>query len=315
MSFFSGVQQIGVGVTNAEAAKDWFAQHLKFSVQVFDDVARAEFMKAYTANKVGERRAILSMQKTGGGGLEIWQFLDRKTQPQGAVGPNSLGILGAIVGNLPMNSIQADVAWTGSLGTTDFDGNLFLAGTAIPNGKDGVRGAAIGVSNLEKSKHFYCDILGFELFKEEDLMWNGVPGKLVTLYLQPKQALFSHLLGSMELKLVWTEAPEKKHLFEGRSWGDQGFIHLCFETPEMDAFKDQVSKASLSFSVDSGSTFAMSDAGGRFGYIEDPDGTLIELVETHKIPISKRHKWALSLQRYKNKPIPKWQLKLMGLFQ
>ena len=32
-------------------------------------------------------------------------------------------------------------------------------------------------------------------------------------------------------------------------------------------------------------SFTMGDAGGHFTYIEDPDGYLIEFVETHKIPI------------------------------
>jgi len=32
----------------------------------------------------------------------------------------------------------------------------------------------------------------------------------------------------------------------------------------------------------------MGEASGHFAYVEDPDGTLIEFVETHKIPIIKK---------------------------
>ena len=39
-----------------------------------------------------------------------------------------------------------------------------------------------------------------------------------------------------------------------------------------------------SLTVDSNESFDMGDAAGRFSYIEDPDGTLIEFVETHKLP-------------------------------
>jgi hypothetical protein len=42
------------------------------------------------------------------------------------------------------------------------------------------------------------------------------------------------------------------------------------------------------FTVDSNNSFEMDNASGRFCYIEDPDGTLIELVETHKVPILKK---------------------------
>ena len=32
----------------------------------------------------------------------------------------------------------------------------------------------------------------------------------------------------------------------------------------------------------------MGEAAGHFSYIQDPDGTLIEFVETHKVPILKK---------------------------
>jgi hypothetical protein len=43
-----------------------------------------------------------------------------------------------------------------------------------------------------------------------------------------------------------------------------------------------VQSQGLDFTVDSNNTFAMDNASGRFCYIEDPDGTLIELVETQE---------------------------------
>lgn len=42
------------------------------------------------------------------------------------------------------------------------------------------------------------------------------------------------------------------------------------------------------FTVDSASSFDMGEAAGHFTYIEDPDGTLIEFVETHKVPVLKK---------------------------
>ena len=47
------------------------------------------------------------------------------------------------------------------------------------------------------------------------------------------------------------------------------------------------------FTVDSkksheGTGFDMGEAAGHFSYIEDPDGTLIEFVETIKVPILKK---------------------------
>ena len=68
------------------------------------------------------------------------------------------------------------------------------------------------------------------------------------------------------------------------------------------------------FTVDSGNQFDMGEAAGHFSYIEDPDGTLIEFVETHKVPILKKIGWYLDLRkRDASKPLPNWMVKSMGL--
>ena len=66
------------------------------------------------------------------------------------------------------------------------------------------------------------------------------------------------------------------------------------------------------FTVDSSESFDMGEAAGHFSYIEDPDGTLIEFVETHKIPLIKGIGWYLNLKnRDPEKTIPSWMLKTM----
>ena len=58
----------------------------------------------------------------------------------------------------------------------------------------------------------------------------------------------------------------------------------------------------------------MEQAGGRFCYMEDADGTLMELVETYKVPILKRWGWYLNLSKRKSKkPLPDWMVKMLGL--
>jgi hypothetical protein len=70
----------------------------------------------------------------------------------------------------------------------------------------------------------------------------------------------------------------------------------------------------VAFTVDSADTFDMGESGGRFSYAEDPDGTLIEMVETHKVPIMKKLGWYLNLKkRGQTKPLPNWLVSLMGL--
>ena len=55
----------------------------------------------------------------------------------------------------------------------------------------------------------------------------------------------------------------------------------------------------------------MGGHSGQFTYVEDPDGTWIEFVETHKIPIVKKLGWYLDTRkRPQGKPLPKWMLKI-----
>ena len=46
----------------------------------------------------------------------------------------------------------------------------------------------------------------------------------------------------------------------------------------------------------------------------DPDGTLIEFVETHKIPVAKKLGWFIDMRRRDpRKPLPKFLFQMMGL--
>ena len=71
------------------------------------------------------------------------------------------------------------------------------------------------------------------------------------------------------------------------------------------------------FTVDScpgDERFDMGDASGHFTYIEDPDGTLIEFVETHKVPIAKKLGWFIDMtRRDPEKALPKFLFRMMKL--
>jgi hypothetical protein len=83
----------------------------------------------------------------------------------------------------------------------------------------------------------------------------------------------------------------------------------------MDELKKFSTRKGYSFTVDSkashdGNSFDMGEAAGHFSYIADPDGTLIEFVETHKVPILKKLGLYLDLKkRDPNKSLPDWILK------
>jgi hypothetical protein len=83
----------------------------------------------------------------------------------------------------------------------------------------------------------------------------------------------------------------------------------------MDTLRKQCEDEGSPFTVDSssaqnGASFDMGEAAGFFSYIEDPDGALIEFVETHKVPIIKKLGINLNLKtRGTSKALPKWMIK------
>jgi len=82
----------------------------------------------------------------------------------------------------------------------------------------------------------------------------------------------------------------------------------------MDELKSYCETKGFPFTVDSkksheGNSFDMGEAAGHFAYIEDPDGILIEFVETHKIALLKKLGLYLDLRkRDPRKALPDWML-------
>jgi catechol 2,3-dioxygenase-like lactoylglutathione lyase family enzyme len=191
----------------------------------------------------------------------------------------------------------------------------------------GVYGAILGVSDLDAASRFYRDVLGYdrELYRLEgafdDLrVLPGGDGRFRRLLLArsaPSAGPFSELLGPSELELVQALDRRPRKIFDGRFWGDLGFIHLCFDVGGIDEHKSACAEAGHPFTVDSnpgGESFDMGQAAGRFAYVEDPDGTLIELVETHRVPIAAKLGWFLDLRRRDPAvALPRWMLRALAL--
>ncbi|MDH5608872.1 MAG: VOC family protein [Cyclobacteriaceae bacterium] len=348
----SGIQQIGVGVRDVKTAWTWYKKYFGFDVRVFEDAAVANFMLPYTGGEPRERYAALSLNMQGGGGFEIWQYTQRVPQPPAQ--EVKLGDLGIFCAKLRSRDIAKTYQFYQSEGldllTTpkadprgllhfyvrDPFGNIFdIVQNTTPWFKDeghvtgGTFGASIGCADLEASVRFYQDILGYTLVAYEgegtydDLQ--GVPSvgqafRRAILEDQGKrQGAFHSMFGASEIELFQAQEGTGQKVFDGRFWGDLGFIHLCFDISGMDALRRQCEAAGHPFTVDSsqalaGHSFDMGEAAGYFSYIEDPDGTLIEFVETHKVPILKKIGWYLNLKkRNPRKPLPNWMIRALGM--
>src|SRR5690625_3428684 len=91
--FISGIQQIGVGVTDVEDSWRWYRKHLQVDVPIFEEKAEANLMLPYTGGKPRNRHAVLALNMNGGGGFEICQYIDRTPEKaKFEIYPGDLGI-------------------------------------------------------------------------------------------------------------------------------------------------------------------------------------------------------------------------------
>lgn len=343
----SGVQQMGIGVRDAEASWKWYRKHFGMNVPVLKDAAEAALMTRYTSGKVERRYAILAINMQGGGGMEIWQYTS-KTAVAGTFKP-VLGDTGIYACKMKTARVEAAFNHFHSEGLTvsqkvqtapdgsrhffmhDPDGNLFQ----VIESKDwfkkdggltgGVCGALIGVSNMDDSIELYKTILGADTavydvtneasdFQELKAGEGAVRRVLLTSDATAGQGSFGRLLGPAQIELVEVKGHSPKAIFEGRNWGDMGFIHLSFDIREMNKLGVGVAKAGHPFTVDSANSFDMGSAAGHFTYVEDRDGTWLEFVETHKVPVFAKLGIYLNLRnRDPRKPLPDWMVRAMGL--
>lgn len=338
----AGIQQIGIGIPDVHKATDWYRQHFGMDIKVFEDEATAELMLPYTGGKPHDRTAILSMNMKGGGGFEIWQYTSRTPQP--ADFDILMGDLGINYGKIKsidveqtykdmqaaqldiVSSLEKNPAGDLTFFIKDLYGNIWQVVKGLGFFKEktdkttgGVVGAVIGSTDIEAARKLYSNVLGYDevIYDEtgtfDDL--TGLPGgdhdvrRVLLRHSEKRKGGFSQLFGPTEIELIKVMGREPKKIYKDRYWGDLGFIHLCFDIQGMDALQRDLQDEGFSFTVDSANSFDMGEAAGRFTYVEDPDGTLIEFVETHRVPIMKKIGWYIDMtKRDPRKNLPNWMI-------
>lgn len=351
----SGIQQIGVGVENFKEAWKWYIEMFGMDVRALEDDTVAERMLPYTGGKPQKRHACIALNLQGGGGFEIWQYSERKPVPScSPVEAGDLGVFAAKIKtrdavsfrNQLLSKIKKnDGSSVGELtelpdGTQCFfirdpwgnwfqaveDKSIFIEDHKL-NG--GIVGAMIGSTDIDRVIPLYRDVLGYDTVvydrtgEFEDLKslpgGNGKFRRVLLSYKEARKGALADLYGKSSIELVQAYDREPKRLFEGRYWGDPGFIQICFDVTNMRALEKACVKAGYPFTVDScpnDEHFDMGEASGHFTYVEDPDGTLIELVEAHKITVLKHpHIYINMLTRPREKKFPKLFVRMMGLFR
>ncbi len=342
----SGIQQIGIGVPDLANAFRWYRLNFGMDIPIFEDSGVADLMLAYTGGKSQRRHAVLAGNIQGGSAFEIWQYTSREPQaPKFTLQPGDLGLFAVRVkahdvqissetlksrGVDILGEVAKDPGGNDHFFIKDPFGMIFQIVKGdhwFSKGKHqtgGACGCMIGVSDIDKARSLYSDILGYNetIYDETGVFQDLKPlngggekvRRVLLTHKQERKGSLSRWLGPSRIELIQSIKRKPKKIFTDRYWGDLGFIHLCFDIHGMKLLQEECKEKGFPFTVDSSTSFDMGDASGHFSYIEDPDGTLIEFVETYKIPIVKKLGLYLNLKkRNPEKPLPNWMLKTLFL--
>jgi catechol 2,3-dioxygenase-like lactoylglutathione lyase family enzyme len=349
----TGIQQLGIGVKNMREAWSWYKKYFGIDIRILEDTAPAEYMVRYTGGVARTRHAAIAISLQGGGGFEIWNHKD--FEPRAAAFDVLLGDLGINIGKIKSKDVDKTYEWLKQQDQNlpgkveelegrklfyvkDPYGNIFqvLPGKSWMREEKkltgGAYGAILGCSDIDRSMDFYKSILGYDVVVYDktgtfdDL--KDLPGgnhtfrRVLLTHSKKRRGPLSPLFGESEIELLQVLDRTPRKIFEDRYWGELGFIHLCFDIYGMDVLRELCKQKGYPLTVDTaeiikkGETFDMGDAAGLFAYNEDPDGTLIEYVETHKIPVIKKLGINIDLRkRDPLKPLPLWLLKNMWVLR
>lgn len=341
MNRINGMQHIGVAVQDMDASLKYFRKIFGMNIPFFDSVQPAPLMDCYTHGKTIAKRASMIMNLQGGCAMEVIRpttFDPRKADFQIKVG--DLHIFQVHMktrdvkqmhehcrnnGALHVSEIQLNPAQQNVFDLTDLDGNFFRVEPTtecyreMGHPSNGVAGCSIGVTNMEEALNLYSNLLGYDevVFDRSGTFndWRHLPGgteqyrRVRLKQSAPTGGGFARVMGETFIELVQALDRIPARTFKGRIWGDSGFVHLGLDVKGMKKLGENLGAQGFGFRCDSNDALSMGQTKVHCTYIDDKDGTLIELIEVYKVPIVE--KWGVFLNVEKRdplKPLPNFML-------
>ncbi|MBD3284808.1 hypothetical protein GF338_00580 [candidate division WOR-3 bacterium] len=339
----NALQHIGVGVADLE--RSWaFYRRLGFDVPMNVDQSYIPRLAPLTGGNF-ERSVVFAGNLMGGAAIEIFQFtsIEPRRSERWKWGDPGISSIALKVPDLAeAMRLFSDVEiifqprawpaypeWKAAL-VQDPDGILLnliqipemTFSLRIPDIKSGgVIFPTIAVSDMERALSFYRDILHYTeiLYDWEgvDPALTAIPGgkrrqrRVMLRDPRPATSFFNFYLDRGMIELVEVRGKKAAHLFHGRRWGDIGINEVCFDVYDIEGTFTELSKKGAGVVVAPNVEEDSFDGGSSafFGYVVDPDNTMIELAEPTRLSLTK--KLSLNLRKRKpGKPFPSWLMKM-----
>jgi len=344
MNRINSMQHIGVAVQDMDASLKYYRKIFGMDIPFFDSVQSAPLMDCYTHGKTITKRASMIMNLQGGCAMEVIRpttFEPRKANFQIKIGDlhifqvhmkardvRSMHTHCKNNGALNVSEIQLNPSHENVFDLTDLDGNFFRVEPTsecyreMDHASNGVTGCSIGVTNIDLALKLYSSLLGYDevIYDRTGTFndWGHLPGgkeqyrRIRLKQSAPTAGGFARVMGNTFIELVQALDRVPARTFQGRIWGDSGFVHLGLDVKGMKQLGVNLTAQGFPFRCDSNDALSMGQTKVHCTYIDDADGTLIELIEVYKVPIVE--KWGVFLNVEKRdplKPLPNFMLKAL----
>lgn len=340
------MQHYGFGV--ADRDRSWaFYRKLGFDVPMSLNQSHASRMEPLVGGDY-ERKVVIAANLLGGATIELYQYLstDPRSFPvnwrwgdpgmsASALKVPDINLALALFADTPETILSGPLPW---LAKPDWKAalikdpdNLLIYLIEIPDMRYSLRqngervGGAIfptiAVTDMERSLSFYRDILDYKEivydWKGKDPMLASISGgnrpmRRVLLHdSRPSTSFYSFYLDRGWIELVEVEGPKGPHIYHKRRWGDIGQMEICFDVHDIRAtFNELVRRGAKPLLEPNTEDFDMGHGStALFAYVQDPDGTMVELAEATHLKITSR--LSIDLRRRKpGKPLPRWLMKM-----
>jgi catechol 2,3-dioxygenase-like lactoylglutathione lyase family enzyme len=142
----------------------------------------------------------------------------------------------------------------------------------------GIHHTAISSPDVARLARFYCEIVGFAPASEFHWPRGWAPADAVTALTDSEAKGQMLRLGNSFLELFEYASPLPQPADAGRRVCDHGITHICLAVTDLDAEYERLHAAGMTFHA------PPQDMGPdlRATYGRDPDGNVIELIETDR---------------------------------
>ena len=149
----------------------------------------------------------------------------------------------------------------------------------------GVHHIGIGVANIEKSLHFYREMMEFKRILSDVSVWDRGICQVIGRSVRARVVLLENEMGGGALKLIQLlplydqEAGHtSRPLASDRRWGDSGHLEVALEVSDVDRAYDTFERQGLDLMLSPQHWVIPGKLDGTYFYVRDPDGTFVEII-------------------------------------